>query len=102
MDLTVHGHHIPVSDDLATHAQTRFAAALGQHDGWVTNVTLRLEDVNGPKGGLDKRCHATISLKAGGTIVVEEKTEDLYTAINAVADRAKQAVGRRIAKVREK
>ncbi len=102
MELTVHGHHFAITNDLAEHAQTRFEAALGQHDGWVTNVVLRLEDVNGPKGGVDKRCHATINLRAGGTVVLEEMTEDVYSAINVVADRAKQAVGRKIAKIRER
>src|SRR5437870_9523587 len=102
MELTVHGHHVPVSDDLATHAETRFKAALDQHDGWVTNVIVRLEDVNGPKGGIDKRCHATINLRAGATVVLEDTSPDLYSAINIVADRAKQAVSRKVAKIREK
>lgn len=102
MELTVHGHHVPVSEALATHAEDRFGAALGQHNGWVTTVVLRLEDLNGPKGGIDKRCHATINLKAGGTVVLEEVSDDLYAAISTVADRAKQTVGRKVAKMREK
>lgn len=102
MQLTVHGHHLPVSDEITTHAETRFEAALGQHDGWVTNVVLRLEDINGPKGGVDKRCHATINLKAGPLVVLEDTSDDLYAAINNVAERAKQAVGRKVAKLREK
>ena len=65
-------------------------------------MVLRLEDVNGPKGGVDKLCHATIHLKAGGTVVLEDTSNDLYGAINVVADKAKQTVGRKVAKVREK
>jgi ribosome-associated translation inhibitor RaiA len=87
---------------LATHAQTRFEAALNQHDNWVTNVIVRLEDVNGPKGGVDKRCQATINLRAGASVVLEDISPDVYSAINTVADRAKQAVGRKVAKIREK
>jgi len=102
MQLNVVGHHVNVTDGIATHAQTRFEAALGQHDRWIQHVTVRLEDLNGPKGGLDKRCHASIRLKAGADIEVEERQSDIYAAINLAADRAKVAVGRKVDKIREK
>lgn len=103
MLLNVLGHHVDVTDGIATHAQTRFEAALGQHDRWIQHVTVRLEDLNGPKGGMDKRCHASIRLKAGGAdIEVEERQSDIYAAINVAADRAKVAVGRKIDRIRER
>src|SRR5438046_5587954 len=102
MELTVQGHHLPISDALASHAQAKFEAALNQHENWVTNVVVRLEDVNGPKGGVDKRCHATINLRAGASVILDDVSPDVYSAINTVADRAKQAVGRKVAKIREK
>lgn len=102
MDLRIHGHHVEITDSIRGHIESAFDAALGQHERWIMEITVRLEDVNGPKGGVDKRCLAEIHVKPSGTVVLEEKQEDLYAAINVVADRAKQVVGRKIAKTREK
>ena len=102
MDLKIHGHHIEVTDSIRDHIHSAFDTALDQHARWITGVTVRLEDVNGPKGGVDKRCQAEIHVKPSGTVVLEETKEDMYAAINLVADKAKQVVGRKVAKVREK
>ena len=102
MELTVHGRHMPVSHALANHAEVRFGAALGQHDGWVKRVVLSLEDINGPRGGVDKRCKAMINLRAGAPLVLEEISTNLYGAIDEIAHRAKRAVGRKVARIRQK
>ena len=102
MELTVHGRHVSVSRALTNHAQTRLGAALGQHDGWVRRVVLSFEDVNGPRGGVDKRCKALIDLRAGTTLVLEEMSSNLYGAIDEIPHRAKRAVGRRVARIRQK
>ncbi len=102
MELRIHGHHLELSDSIRSHVQSAFDSALNQYARWLMEVTVRLEDVNGPKGGVDKRCLAEIHFKPNGTVVVEEKQEDLYAAINVVADRAKQVIGRKIEKIRER
>lgn len=102
MDLKIHGHHLEVTDSIRSHIQAAFDTALNQHARWITGVTVRLEDVNGPKKGVDMRCQAEIHLKANSTVVLEETKEDMYAAINVVADKAKQVVGRKVEKAREK
>ena len=92
MELTVHGRHIPVSHALANHAQTRLGAALGQHNDWVKRVDLCFEDVNGPRGGVDKKCKALINLQAGTTLMLEEMSSNLYEAIDGIAHRHQGSV----------
>ncbi len=102
MVLRIHGHHLEVSDALDAHITDRFKAALDQLDHMVHEITVRLEDVNGPKGGVNKRCHATVHLRAGGTVVVEETQPDMYAAVSLAADRVKNVVGRKVEKIRGK
>lgn len=102
MQLNIFGQHMDVTDALSDHVETRFDAALNQFDQRVLEVQIRLEDVNGPKGGVDKKCQATIHLRGGSTVVIEELHEDVYAAVSVAADRAKQVVGRKLDKQSEK
>lgn len=100
MDFKVHGANIEVTDAITSHVQNRFTAALDKHERQVEDITIRLEDINGPKGGVDMRCQATIHLRPGDMVVVEDVQEDLYAAISVAADRAKHVVSRRLDKVK--
>jgi putative sigma-54 modulation protein len=100
MEMKVHGANIEVTDAITSHVQTRFTAALDKHERQVEDVTIRLEDINGPKGGVDMRCQATIHLRPGDIIVVEEIEADLYAAISVAADRAKHVVSRKLDRMR--
>jgi putative sigma-54 modulation protein len=99
MLLKVHGQNIEVTDAMSTHVQSRFSAALHQHP-QVGDVTVRLQDLNGPKGGVDMRCQATIHLRRGKPIIVEHVEDDMYAAISVAADRAKDVVTRQLEKRR--
>jgi hypothetical protein len=68
-------------DGLGELVNRRAAVALGRFSSHVTSVTVRLEDLNGPRGGVDKRC----SLEVTGTFgerVVEARDQTFRTAID--------------------
>ena len=46
---------------LAEQVRNRANLALGSLSTHITSVLVRLEDVNGPKGGIDKRCSIELS-----------------------------------------
>ena len=46
----------------------------------------------GPKGGPDKRCQVQVSLRAGGSLFVEETDASLHRTIDLAAAQAKKAV----------
>jgi ribosomal subunit interface protein len=102
MQLKVHGQNMELTDAISSHVQNRFTAALDKHDRQVGDVTVRLEDLNGPKGGVDMRCHATIHLLWGKPIIVEHDEDNMYAAISVTADRAKDVVTRQIEKRRRR
>lgn len=102
MEFKVHGANIEVTDAITSHVHNRFTAALDHHERQVEDVTIRLEDINGPKGGVDMRCQATIHLRPGDMIVVDEVEDDLYAAISVAADRAKHVVSRKLDRIRDR
>jgi putative sigma-54 modulation protein len=80
----------------------RFAFALGRFHGRVRSVTIRLTDVNGPRGGVDKQCRVTAHVR-GGTraIVLEDIDADAAVAVDRAADRTARAVARAVHTLRD-
>lgn len=82
-----------LSSALSDLARRRIEFALGRFDHRVRSVTIRLGDINGPRGGIDKTCRVVIRLDAPKpTIVVEDTDANPAAAIGRTADRAAQAV----------
>lgn len=62
----------------------------------ISRVEVRLSDINGPIGGVDKRCRVVVHLVTGPAAVVEEFDMDLDDLIDRSLDRAGEAVHRRV------
>lgn len=78
--------------ELADPARRRLEFALGRFGGRIRSVTVRLGDVNGPRGGVDKTCLVTIRFDASKRLVViEDADADAAVAIDRAADRASRA-----------
>jgi hypothetical protein len=79
-----------VRDVAATRAQfvMRRMAAI------VPRVRLRLSDVNGPRGGVDKQCRVDLFAPGYGTVVVTAFARDWRTALDTALARAAHALGR--------
>jgi putative sigma-54 modulation protein len=67
----------------------------------VRDISVRLVDVNGPKGGLDKRCRVRVRGPRYGEAAVEEEGSDLRAAIDAAMHRLSRLVGRELERSRE-
>ncbi len=85
---------------LRAHVERRLHFALGRFGGRVRQATVRLSDLNGPRGGLDKVCRIAVRLPAVRDLVVDDADGDLYVAIDRAADRVGRSVGRRLARGR--
>ena len=62
---------------------------------------MRLSDINGPRGGRDKRCRIQVPFAGKPNVVIEDTESDLYVAIDRAAERAERAVVRRLERLRE-
>ena len=84
------------TESVVAHVMARISAAVGRFDDRVGRVRVRLEDVNGPKGGKDKRCTVDVAMARGGHVIIRELSEDLYAAITGAAHRVKAVVSRKV------
>lgn len=96
MQLDIRGLGLKLSDALLEHARKQLDEALAPFHARIAQVRVRMNDVNGPRGGHDKRCHVELRLRTGGRVVLHEVDEDLYVAISLAAARLKRAVSQRI------
>jgi putative sigma-54 modulation protein len=102
MEIDIRGQNLRVGDRLHEQVERQMNFALGQFETWISGVSVHLEDINGPKGGVDKQCRVLVDLKGGRTVKVEDVDADLNTAINRAAGRLGQVIGREVDKRREK
>ena len=101
MQLDIRSQDITITDALRVYLTRRLRFALGRFAGRVTRVSARIADVNGPRGGIDKRCHLLVTLRSGDRVRIEEADADLYFAIDRAAERARRALQRQLERRRE-
>jgi ribosomal subunit interface protein len=90
-----------LTEGLREHIERRLQFALSWASQDVRTITVRLFDINGPRGGEDKRCRIQVAFRATQDVVIEDTEADLYAAIDRAADRAERAVGHRLERMRE-
>jgi ribosome-associated translation inhibitor RaiA len=84
-----------MTDAIERRVTRGVGAALGRLFDSVTAAVVRLRDVNGPRGGVDKACRIVVRLRDRGTSFVEAIDRDLYAAIDAAAAKLGRSVRRR-------
>lgn len=90
-----------VSDALQEFAHRRFARALRPFQQAVSRADVRIEDVNGERGGIDTECKVAIELATlDQPVVVTAKGADAYYAVQAACARLHEAVSRALARNR--
>lgn len=96
MHIDIQALGYPLTDTLQQHAERRIVYALSRNDARVLRVVMRLSDVDGPRGGADKRCHLRVVLIGMPELVTEDIEADMYLAINRATMRAGRSLARRL------
>ena len=97
---TIHANGFLLTEALRTFTEERIATALGWASQHMRKLAVSLSDINGPRGGIDKRCRIQVQLGAGRQVIIEDTEDDLYAAINRAAERADRAIVRQIQRKR--
>lgn len=100
MRIDIHSSKFALTDSLRSHIERRVQFALSWAYHKLPHIHLRLDDVNGPKGGLDKVCRIQIPVAGGKPVVIEETQTDMYTAIDRAIERAARTISRRLERSR--
>lgn len=101
MELELRLHELNLNDVLQEYVDRRLRFAISRFQSRLGKVTFRLTDENGPKGGRDKTCRVTAEILPSGTIILETTHVNLFTAIDASADRLRRAVAHELDQRRE-
>ena len=96
MRTDIRGYHLTISDALRTHIERRLHFALSRFGARILHVTVRLEDVNGPLGGIDKQCRMVVALSGAGHVQAEVLDSECVSAVDRAADRIQRVVAREI------
>ena len=100
--LKVKTRGIALTGELLRIVQGSVCAAIGRFADRVAEVFVWIEDVNGPRGGIDTRCRMTLQLARGGQITASAVAANEFAAIGHAANRARIRFVRAMNKRRRK
>jgi ribosome-associated translation inhibitor RaiA len=98
MQTDIQARGFPLTDALKNHVHNRIGFTFLFASGRVRRVHVRLSDLNGPRGGIDKRCLVEVRLEGLPVVVVEDVQSDMYNAIDRAVGRAARTAKRRLAR----
>jgi hypothetical protein len=102
MRLELYGQNVRLSEAARARVERRLAFALGRLEGRISRVQVTLADLNGPRGGIDKRCLMVADLGRAGPVVVEHRAAEWGGVIAGAAGRLGRAVRCRLASRRRR
>lgn len=93
-------------DDQRDYIARKLGMKLGKFASSIERVSVRVTDINGPRGGADQRCRVKVVLSGLPSVVVERQhaTRDaaIDTALRATEESVRRAVRRRRLKPRHR
>jgi len=93
---------VELSADDRTYIRRKLGRHLGKFAGFIHRVSVRTEDVNGPRGGVDHVCRVKIVLNGLASVVFEARDTALGAAFDRALSGAVRAVRRTVQRRRMK
>lgn len=94
MQIRIHAKGFDLTPAMKDHVERKLTFALDRFSDEHVNLQVTLEDVNGPRGGNDKRCRIHVTGIAGANEVFEGTEGDLYVAIDTTAEKVSRWAAR--------
>lgn len=85
---------------LREHVLRRLRFALDRTRHSVQALVIRITDLNGPRGGTDKRCQISLKIPGLPALSVNACAQDATAAIDLAAHRAARAVTRMLERLK--
>ncbi|MBS1169385.1 MAG: Sigma 54 modulation protein / ribosomal protein [Burkholderiaceae bacterium] len=101
MTPTIIAKGIDASQALRDYIRDSVDSALDWTQDSIHFVTVRITDLNGPKGGKDKRCQIHLKLPGLPNVVVSEVSSSINSAIDRAVLRTSRVVSRVLARAKE-
>ena len=101
MQTNIVHRNVSVTPDQKVWIDRRMQFALGRFAGRVRAASLVFSDINGARGGIDKKCRLLVTLSPVGVIVLEEMGSNIEAAVSMIADRASRTIARQLERHKE-
>lgn len=95
MQLDVRFSGVGRSHRLNCNLEAAVLAPLERFRHWVRHVCLYVEDINGPRGGVDKQCRFVVHLRHMPPIVIQDRDETMLPLLHRIANRAAHTLSRK-------
>ncbi len=87
---------VRVEKDARAYVRRKLRSRLAKFGASVERISVRMEDLNGPRGGVDQVCRIKGVLKGLPSIVVERRGDTLEAAVEGAVDGVERTVRRRL------
>ncbi len=101
MQIEVNSTSVDYTPEVREFLQRRFDAAFDRFQKQIRELRVRLSDLNGPRGGVDKSCRVSIKLTPRGEMVLEQRGDEIHATIASAVERASENLAQRLAKQRD-
>ncbi len=98
MQIHVRVRGLAASSALHRHAVGRVEQELRRVAHEITHVVVRITDMNGPKGGLDKRCSIVARGPRVRALSIGQLSANAFSAVHLAAERLARALRRDLRK----
>ena len=98
MRIYIQTHGFELTAEIDAHVRKQLTRNLARSEQNIIAVDVYLGDVNGPKGGADKKALVCVQLTSRLAVKLEAVHTDLYAAIALASRKAKRAVKRTLRK----
>lgn len=96
-------NHVHNSEDFADRVRNEVEGALtDRYHGQVRRVDVHVQDVNGHKHGIDKRCSIEVSLDGHGPVAAEHKSVSIDDAVSGAVDKVLRGLEHTLGRLRDK
>ena len=95
MDVVIHTPH-PLHKPQRDLIEQRVRLATQRVARLLSRATVRLKDLNGPRGGVDQQCHIQLHTATGGVLVVSSRGAHWRSSLEMALARASFALKRHL------
>lgn len=97
MQISIQSRGFSLTDALQEYVHKRLGFTLTRTASRIRRIDVKLSDINGSRGGIDKRCLIEVRLDGTTNVIVQDIQADMYIAIDRAISRAGRTVMRRLA-----
>jgi ribosome-associated translation inhibitor RaiA len=93
MKLSIRARDFEWTPEIRKQVERNIEFAVDRHKEQVSDISVYLADLNGPKGGVDKLCQITANLRGRGKpIAILEKGTDILPAVYRATRRLRNRI----------